>query len=428
MNDMDFILTTYLDEVIKVAKVNILTGEYHLLKVLESEIETGILEAETINDYIKKIVECGLIYEDDVYSYQQHTDLKYLQHAINSKRRRLVHSFRRKVDDRYKWLSFEVTAPKNFSLEENPWVLFSWKEADNESRTLEEALRMLSSVFHKIIKVNLTTDAYEVIKVYDNEMNVQNGLSSKISEWLHNFAEAGNVYEEDVAEYFAFTNLEYLRAHLKKDKSCVRLRYRRKVLDEFRWASMEIISSMEYSDEEQIVMLYVRDIHDEHVSELNMQKKLEYYCNYDILTGLGNRFFYKNYCASYAKSRQKYPVAVLFADINGLKYINDNFGHASGDAYIKRFSKLLEDCFGRNSCCRISGDEFVAFLEYEDEETAKRKMRDFYQKVLDAEWVAAIGYAWSAKPKTLGSLIKRAETAMYKDKNKYYEAFPDRKR
>lgn len=428
MKDLEFILKTYLDESIKVAKVNILTGEYHFIKVLESEIEEGILAAETIADYTQKIVECKLIHEDDVHSYLHHTALNYLQKAITSQRRRLVHSFRRKVNNVYEWLSFEVTAPNDFSLEENPWVLFSWRLADSESRMIEESLRMLSSVFHKIVKLNLATDTHEEIKVYQSEMTEEYGLSEKVSEWFRRFAETGNVHEEDKKEYLAFTKLEHICSHFKKERKCLRLRYRRKTEGEFRWVSMEIIPSLEYTEEKQIVMLYVRDIHDSYISELNMQKKLEYYCNYDILTGLGNRFFYKNYCSTYAKGKQKYPVAVLFADMNGLKYVNDNFGHASGDSYIKRFSRILSETFGVHCCCRISGDEFVAFLEYEDEETAKKKMRAFHEKVVKGEWSAAIGYAWSAKPKTLGPIIKRAETAMYRDKDKYYEKFPERKR
>lgn len=428
MKDKEFILTTYLDESIKVAKVNVLTGEYHFFKVLESEIEEGILDANTIADYTKKIVERELIHEDDVYSYLHHTDLKYLQNAITSQRRRLVHSFRRKVNNVCEWLSFEVTAPNDFSLKENPWVLFSWRLADSESRAIEESLRLLASVFHKILKVNLTTDTHTEIKVYENEMTEEYGLSDKSSEWFQKFAETGNVYEEDRKAYLTFTNLDYLRTQFKKDRNCIRFRYRRKVLDEFRWVSMEILPSLEYTDEKQEVMLYVRDIHDAYVSELDMQRKLEYYCNYDILTGLRNRYFYKNYCASYAKQKKKYQVAVLFADMNGLKYVNDNFGHTSGDNYIKRFSKLLAETFGVHSCCRISGDEFVAFLEQEDEETAKKKMRAFHEKVVQNEWSAAIGYAWSAKPKTLGSVVKRAEMAMYKDKSKYYEKYPERRR
>lgn len=428
MKDREFILTTYLDESIKVAKVNLLTGEYHFIKALESEEKDGILNAKTISDYTKKIVEGKLIHEDDVQSYQHHTDLSYLQKAITSQRRRLVHSFRRKVNNVYEWLSFEVTAPNDFSLEENPWVLFSWRLADSESRMIEESLRMLSSVFHKILKVNLTTDTHEEIKVYQSEMTEEAGLSDKMSEWFQKFADAGNVHEEDKKEYFAFTSLAHICSHFRKERNCLRLRYRRKTDGEFRWVSMEIIPSPEYTEDKQVVMLYVRDIHDAYISELDMQKKLEYYCNYDILTGLGNRYFYKNYCGAYAKCRQKYPVAVLFADMNGLKYVNDNLGHASGDAYIKRFSKLLSETFGIHSCCRISGDEFVAFLEHEDEETAKKKMRAFHEKVVKGEWSAAIGYAWSAKPKTLGSLVKRAEVAMYKDKSKYYEKFPERRR
>lgn len=424
MEDREYVLSAFFDDFLKVAKVNVITGEYRFVKTLETEERLGCLSAETIDKYINNIVDNKLCHPDDEGSYLYHTNLGYLRSRISVHKRRMVHSFRRKINDAYIWVTFEITVPKDYS-EENPWVVFSWKESDSDSCALEDALRMLSSIFHKILKINLTTDTHEEIKVYDEELTQLNGFSPKISEWLVNFAGTGNVYEDDIDGYLSFTDMDYMRTHFKNGRDYIRYRYRRKIGDSFRWVSMELIPSIEYTDDNQIIMMYIRDIHDDYVAELNYQKELEYYCNYDILTGIWNRYYYKNFCLSYERKAVKNAMAVLFADINGLKYVNDNFGHIKGDEYIKSFSRLLVDTFGMRSCCRISGDEFIVFFTDDGEEEVKKKFSDFHNRLQQQKLpIASIGYAWSAAPDTIEELVKEAESAMYKDKQEYYRKHP----
>lgn len=428
MNNFDFIMSVYMDSLVKAAKVNIVTGEYMFVKTMDEEVRQGLMNLKSMDEYPVKIVENGWIHPDDEWDYLFHMRLEYLREKIREGKRRFVHSFRRKIDGEYPWITVCIALPNDFTWE-NPWVSYTWREADNNLRNMEDALFMLSSLFHKILKVNLTRDTYEAIKVYKEELTEEQGYSTRISEWLRGFAETGNVHPDDREEYLTFTDIESIRATFRQQSKPVRCRYRRKAGSEFRWVMMVLLPSVEYTEDNEEIMLYVRDLNDEFVEEQEHRKQLEYYCYNDILTGMGNRRRYKKICAGYAQLLQKPRLAVLFADINGLKYINDHLGHDAGDEYIKSFGKRLQEAFGVNACCRISGDEFTVILEDVPEKETMEKFAAFSAQIhRDDPPIAAIGYAYADGPATIQELMSVAETIMYEDKKRCHQEHPEYRR
>lgn len=420
MLDNKKVLDTLWNDYLKIAEVNIVTGEYHFVKIMPGEDEKKCLEGKDYPEY-SAIMADNFIHPDDAAEYRRHTDLEYLQKRLFGRRNRTFHNFRRKIDGKYKWIYFEMVLPSDFS-RDNPWGVLTWKETDNDTCDMTDAMEMLSHTYYKILKINLTEDAYEIIKAHDSEMSDDKAISEKISEWFKRFAELGNVYENDLKAYRKFTDMSFLKKHFKSSREVLRCRYRRKIGDTFRWALMEIIPSMEYTDEMQIVMMYIRDIHDNYIAELQYQKELEYYCNYDALTDIKNRHSYNDFCADYEKNRKGAPLAVIFADVNGLKYVNDNYGHDKGDEYIRTFSSMLAEEFGHNSCYRISGDEFLVISETSRGEEFIKAAEAFRTRInAGGKAPAAIGCAWSAAPVSVGALVKEAETAMYSDKSRFYK-------
>lgn len=428
MTDKDFTLATLFDDFFKIAKVNLYTGEFSFVKAVDEEFDAEFFGAHTIDEYTHAIVAHNLIHADDVNEYLYHISLSYLQDKILHRQRRLVHTFRRRWGETYIWLTVEVTVPKAFS-KEQPWVIFTWKEADSETCVMEDSIRMLSSIFHKILKINLTEDTHEEIKIYPDETTREAGFHSQLSVWLKSFADCGYVYRADLAEYHYFTDIEYLRKQFRQHRDVIRCRYRRRTGDEFRWVSMELLPSVEYTDANQVIMLYIRDIHDDYITQLQHQKKLEYYCNYDNLTGLLNRHSYNEFCNSYNTGKARYPMAAVFADVNGLKYMNDNYGHENGDTYIKEAAELLVSYFGKAGCYRISGDEFVILLEHISREEFEKQFHKFYQHLHERDIpIISIGSAWMERTNSISTLIRSAETAMYADKQEYYISHPHFKR
>ena len=85
--------------------------------------------------------------------------------------------------------------------------------------------------------------------------------------------------------------------------------------------------------------------------------------NKDSLTGVGNKTAYikkTNEINEQIRNGFK-DFAVVMIDINGLKAVNDNYGHANGDLYIKGCCHIICEVFKHSPVYRIGGDEFAVF-------------------------------------------------------------------
>ncbi len=287
----------------------------------------------------------------------------------------------------------------------------------NNEALLEDSLRMLFTIYQTILKINLTDDTYEEIGE-----NGEFGYFQRMSQWVRGMAKAGMIHEEDLEEYLAFMEMGLLKEHFQNSSECISCRYRLLTEEGFRWVSMELRPSVEYTDDAQIVMLYIRDIHDAYVEEQQHQKELEYYSSRDRLTGCWNRFYYSDFCTSYQERRNRTSgYGIMAADINGLKYTNDRYGHEGGDRLIVSFAQMLVDSFGTKGCCRISGDEFIVLFEDMSEPEVRQRVETFAERLQQQDIpMAAIGYAWELRPLHMNDLLKAAETAMYLDKQNFY--------
>lgn len=293
--------------------------------------------------------------------------------------------------------------------------------------TVSQAINVLSRTYHKILKVNLTNDSYEVIKVRDDEKE-QISEFETFSGWVRNFADRGMVYEGDINIYRNRLELGSLR-NFFTDNNRFRLRYRRRTDGVYRWVFMEILPDEMFTPQNQIVWLYVQDIHDSYVHEMEVQRELEHFCKYDTLTGLSNYYSYQTLCRNFAASDNKTSIGVIFADLNGLKLVNDTRGHTAGNEFLRSFTRKLVDNFQKDTIYRISGDEFLIIQQNCSHETVGF-MSDNFTAILNQEDVpqAAIGYAWSENPHHIEDVARDAETHMYESKEKFYEQHPEYKR
>ncbi|MDO5155067.1 MAG: GGDEF domain-containing protein [Eubacteriales bacterium] len=294
--------------------------------------------------------------------------------------------------------------------------------------TLEDSLQLLANNYHKILRINLTEDSHTELKMYETEKNVQKGYSEKISVWLKQFAMTGQVDPKDCDSYLKFTDIENIRSHFEQSDERMRFRYRRKTNNEFRWVVMEIMKSSEYRDDKQIVILYIQDVHDAYVKELEHNKELEFYCNYDTMTGLANFYSYRSFCNSFSTSLCEKPVGVMFGDLNRLKYVNDTEGHEAGNHYIQTFAERLKKAFWDWNCYRVSGDEFIVVYSGEDEDSFNQRVKAFDELIkADNIPTAAIGYSFGITEE-IEKVTTVAEQMMYADKQKFYKKFPKFKR
>ncbi len=102
----------------------------------------------------------------------------------------------------------------------------------------------------------------------------------------------------------------------------------------------------------------LRDVTD----QKEWESSIEYAANSDPLTGLFNRRYCMEILEGYVRDKEDF--SVCFADLDKLKYVNDNFGHACGDEYILTTTSVLRDHFRKEDIiCRIGGDEFVILMQ-----------------------------------------------------------------
>ncbi|MDZ7838133.1 MAG: histidine kinase N-terminal 7TM domain-containing protein [Actinomycetota bacterium] len=74
------------------------------------------------------------------------------------------------------------------------------------------------------------------------------------------------------------------------------------------------------------------------------EQKIKYLSFHDSLTGLYNRYFFEEELKRLDTERM-YPISIIIGDVNGLKLINDTFGHNQGDKLLRKIAQILKDCF-----------------------------------------------------------------------------------
>lgn len=170
-----------------------------------------------------------------------------------------------------------------------------------------------------------------------------------------------------------------------------------------------------------------------------LMRKLEISAHTDGLTGAANRVFFDATLAETIARSARFPnmhFSVLVIDINGLKQINDQFGHDKGDEMIQMVAKTLSAaCRETDTLCRMGGDEFVLLLPATTSDQAKTMVERIRRQEaglrltcrkkngdpIDLPVRFSIGLAGSDETAT-DNVIKRADERMYADKKTFYRA------
>ncbi|MEG2896638.1 MAG: sensor domain-containing phosphodiesterase [Eubacterium sp.] len=140
----------------------------------------------------------------------------------------------------------------------------------------------------------------------------------------------------------------------------------------------------------------------------------------DPLTGLLNRYSYLKDIKKISKETLT-SIGIVFVDINGLKEVNDVYGHEYGDKVIANTGKHLGEFFEGESVYRLSGDEFVVICKNSDRLSFAEKIKKarlFFDKE-NSESVA-MGYTWEDEEFDIPTLIRHADERMYLNKQVYY--------
>jgi len=151
-----------------------------------------------------------------------------------------------------------------------------------------------------------------------------------------------------------------------------------------------------------------------------MMDRLEEIALTDSMTGVLNRCGIERVYNSLAENKKNFFVMVC--DLNGMKVINDTYGHIEGDSYIYKTTKIISQVIGdKGHVSRIGGDEFVILLEetnIEKVEEIKLNIKKLVSEInLEKDTGISIGHSIFPKDgHELWKLIKSADEKMYEDK------------
>jgi len=163
------------------------------------------------------------------------------------------------------------------------------------------------------------------------------------------------------------------------------------------------------------------------------EKEIIFLTYHDALTGLYNRtFFDKN--TTQLDIQQQLPLSVIMGDINGLKLINDAFGHSEGDKLLVEVAKTLVSCVRpEDIVARIGGDEFCVLLPKTDNQIAqaivqkiKSTCEQYVYRTNKETYYASISLGYATKlysEESFDKVMKSAEELMYRKKLLEHESF-----
>jgi diguanylate cyclase (GGDEF)-like protein/PAS domain S-box-containing protein len=162
----------------------------------------------------------------------------------------------------------------------------------------------------------------------------------------------------------------------------------------------------------------IQDITEKKLAE----DKIRFLSFYDSLTGVYNRAFFEENLRRLDSPRQL-PISILMGDANGLKLINDAFGHQEGDRFLQEIAAILKSCCRKEDMvARLGGDEFAIMLPRTNH-AVSMEITERIKKICKEKSSApfevsmALGVATKDEPsKSIEIVLKEAEDRMYRNK------------
>jgi len=170
------------------------------------------------------------------------------------------------------------------------------------------------------------------------------------------------------------------------------------------------------------VVLVFRDF----TEKKQKQEEIEYLSFHDQLTGLYNRRFYEEELKRLDTERN-FPLTLVMGDVNGLKLINDSFGHVMGDELLKKVAEVMtKGCRVDDIIARLGGDEFVILLPKTDVHKAEQIIKRINELLLKEKIGSihiSVSFGYETKnnvEENIQEIFKSVEDHMYR--HKLYES------
>lgn len=187
----------------------------------------------------------------------------------------------------------------------------------------------------------------------------------------------------------------------------------------FIWASnFDTTRALRIKETLELVTFFIAS----EVASYKLVQRLKFLSNEDLLTGVNNRNAMNNRVLQFVSGEVNYrTISVVFADLNGLKPINDNEGHNAGDALLKSAAEILKTTFSDCEIYRAGGDEFVVVAIDVPKASLEERVKKLRQKSKVKGNVSyAIGFYHDENAGDIRKAMREADTLMYEDKKNNY--------
>lgn len=294
---------------------------------------------------------------------------------------------------------------------------------EDEDAAISNLLRIISGYFDGdrsyIVQIdekrNVCTNTYEYAMngVTTEKDNLQEVPMEMLDIWMGSFRKNGLYYIPDIEEEQGQPYYETLKMQDITRLLAVPLNSDGKIIGflgvdnpRLHYEDHTLLSSIQY---------FLTDS----LKAKERKACLQYMSYRDMLTTLYNRNRYIQVLEG-MQAKTVIKTGVAYIDINGLKRVNDLYGHEAGDRLIINTARSMLAILPENAY-RVGGDEFVLICFDMDEKIFRSKVRDICDSIAAKRISVSVGVVWEESSSELETMLRRADDLMYAEKKKYYE-------
>ncbi len=376
--------------------------------------ETIISKRKQKAEYSLNISEKDLFFEAQILPYRNNEIITMVTDITERKK------IEENLNYRYQFEKLLADISSNF-------LKISFDEIDSGIKyLLEKTGKFLEADRSYIFKISKDNEVVSVTKEWckketDSQMERNQNLKIKDFHWIwEKISNNSYIYIYDVGKIPPEANDEKEEFEYQEIKSLlvIPLFIRDRIIGFIRF---DFVKEKKEWDEKTISFLQIiADILTSAIEKNKIEEEVRYMSFYDTLTGLYNRRALEERAQKIDEENYS-PFSVIMADLNGLKLVNDTYGHDFGDKMLKLCGKILtESCRREDIIGRWSGDEFIIYLP----NTAEEEAWNVYHRIKNNNNAyienipisMALGTATKRKKENVFQLIRRAEDMMYQHK------------
>ena len=293
-----------------------------------------------------------------------------------------------------------------------------WEEDFSEVKTILDKIGPTERIIDRLeTDDELIKECVEAVKILDiNQATIDLYNARSKTDLIQNLSQ---VLVDDSLDEFR----KELIALVKGENSFECEIYQKKLCGDLIYGWLRLSIPPGYENTWERVQISIVDITERKESE----EKLRYMSFHDALTGLYNRAYFEEEMERLSGSRQ-FPVSIIACDLDGLKKINDEFGHDAGDRALRSAAQILRGNTFRaeDVVARIGGDEFAIILPQMTSEAIPPMISRIMAKIArhnsecdhEENIGLSLGYCTAQKNESLMETFKIADREMYKQKEK----------